>query len=78
LILFIVANFQDFEALLRTYSASKLEYYQKTYALKASTLRKVAFERLVEQDEAVKKMSKEFKKHKREFNLAVDGENLST
>jgi uncharacterized protein (DUF305 family) len=70
LILFIIANFPDFKALLRTYPASKLEYYQKTYALKASILGKVASKRLVEQEEALKKMSKESKKLKREFNLA--------
>jgi hypothetical protein len=70
LILFIVANFPDFKALLQTYPASKLEYYQKTYALKASILGKVASEHLVEQEEALKKMSKESKKLKREFNLA--------
>jgi hypothetical protein len=44
--------------------------YQKTYALKASLLRKVASERLVEQEEAAKKLSKESRKLKRDFNLA--------
>jgi phosphoenolpyruvate carboxylase len=38
--------------------------------LKASLLRKVASERLVEQEEAVKKISKEFRKLKCDFNLA--------
>jgi hypothetical protein len=70
LILFIVANFPDFKALLRAYPASKLENYQKTYALKALILGKVASERLVEQEEVLKKMSKESKKLKRKFNFA--------
>jgi hypothetical protein len=70
LILFIVVNFSDFEALLRTYPTSKLEYYQKNYALKVSILGKVASERLVDQEKVLKKMSKESKKLKREFNLA--------
>jgi seryl-tRNA synthetase len=38
--------------------------------LKALLLRKVASERLVEQEEAAKKLSKESKKLKRDFNLA--------
>jgi chromosome segregation ATPase len=63
-------NFPDFEALLRTYLASKIEEYQKAYALRASLLRKVASECLVEQEEAAKKLSKETKKLKRDFNLA--------
>jgi predicted RNase H-like nuclease (RuvC/YqgF family) len=70
LLLFIVVNFPDFEALLRTYPASKIEEYQKAYALKALLLGKVAFERLVEQEEAVKKLSKESRKLKHDFNLA--------
>jgi hypothetical protein len=41
-------NFTDFEALLQTYPASKIEEYQKAYALKASLLGKIASERLVE------------------------------
>jgi hypothetical protein len=49
--------------------------YQKTYALKASLLRKVASKRLVEQEEAAKKLSKESRKLKRDFNLA-QAENL--
>jgi hypothetical protein len=70
LLLFIVTNFPDFEALLRTYPTSKIVEYQKTYALKASLLRKVASKRLVEQEEAAKKLSKESRKLKRDFNLA--------
>jgi chromosome segregation ATPase len=70
LVLFIVANFPYFEATLRTYPASKLEYYQKTYALITSILGRVTSDRLVEQEEALKKMPKESKKLKREFNLA--------
>jgi hypothetical protein len=63
-------NFPDFEALLRTYTASKIEEYQKAYALKASLLGKVASERLVEQEEAAKKLSIESRKLKHDFNLA--------
>jgi hypothetical protein len=69
-ILFIVEIFPDFEALLRTYPASKIENYQKSYALRALILRKFASERLVEQEDVLKKMSRESKKLKREFNLA--------
>jgi predicted nuclease with TOPRIM domain len=63
-------NFPNFEALLRTYPASKIEEYQKAYALKASLLGKIASERLVEQEEATKKLSKESGKLKRDFNRA--------
>jgi predicted nucleic acid-binding Zn-ribbon protein len=49
---------------------SKIEEYQKAYALKASLLGKIASERLVEQEEAAKKMSRESRKLKRDFNLA--------
>jgi DNA repair exonuclease SbcCD ATPase subunit len=63
-------NFLDFEALLRTYPASMIEEYQKAYALKASLLGKIASERLMEQVEATKKLSKESRKLKRDFNLA--------
>jgi hypothetical protein len=61
-------NFPDFEALLRTYPTSKIEEYQKAYALKASLLGNIASERLVEQEEATNKLSKEFRKLKRDFN----------
>jgi hypothetical protein len=61
-------NFPYFEALLRTYPASKIEEYQKAYALKASLLGKVTSERLVEQEEAAKKLSKESRKLKSDFN----------
>jgi hypothetical protein len=70
LLLFIVVNFPDFEALLRTYPTSKIKEYQKAYALKASFLGKVASKRLVEQEEATKKLSKESRKLKRDLNLA--------
>jgi chromosome segregation ATPase len=63
-------NFPDFESLLWTYPASKIEDYQKAYALKALLLRKVASERLVEQEEVAKKLSNESRKLKRDFNLA--------
>jgi hypothetical protein len=69
LLLFIVINFPYFKALLWTYPASKIEEYQKAYALKASLLGKDASERLVEQ-EATKKLSRESRKLKRDFNLA--------
>jgi hypothetical protein len=63
-------NFLDFEALLRTYPASKIKEYQKAYALKASLLGKIASERLVEQEEATKRLSRVSRKLRREFNLA--------
>jgi seryl-tRNA synthetase len=63
-------NFPDFEALLRTYPASRIEEYQRAYSLKASLLGKIASQRLVEQEEITKKLSKESKKLKRDFNLA--------
>jgi septal ring factor EnvC (AmiA/AmiB activator) len=63
-------NFPDFEALLRTYPASRIEEYQRAYSLKASLLRKIASQRLVEQEEATKKLSEESMKPKRDFNLA--------
>jgi hypothetical protein len=48
LLIFVFMNFPDFEALLRTYPASRIEEYQKAYSLKASLLGKIAFQRLVE------------------------------
>jgi seryl-tRNA synthetase len=63
-------NFPDFEALFRTYPASRIEEYQRAYSLKASLLGKIASQRLVEQEEITKKLSKESKKLKRDFNLA--------
>jgi chromosome segregation ATPase len=63
-------NFPDFEETLRTYLASKLEYYQKAYALKTSILGRVTSDHLMEQEEALKKMSRESKKLKRNFDLA--------
>jgi hypothetical protein len=63
-------NFPDFEALLRTYPASRIEEYQRVYSLKASLLGKIASQRLVEQEEITKKLSEESTKLKRDFNLA--------
>jgi hypothetical protein len=64
-------NFPDFEALLRSYPASKIEEYQKAYALKVSLLGKIASEHFVEQEEATKRLTRESRK-------LVDGENPST
>jgi hypothetical protein len=64
-LLFVVINFPDFEALLWSYPASKIEEYQK-----ASLLGKIVSERLVEQEEVTKKLSKESRKLKCDFNLA--------
>jgi DNA repair exonuclease SbcCD ATPase subunit len=47
-----------------------LRKYQKSYALKASLLEKVASKRLVEQEEATKKLPKESRKLMCDFNLA--------
>jgi predicted metallo-beta-lactamase superfamily hydrolase len=63
-------NFPDFEALLRTYLASRIEEYQRAYSLKASLLGKIASQRLVEQEEITKKLFEESKKLKHDFNLA--------
>jgi hypothetical protein len=63
-------NFPDFEALLRTYPASRIEEYQRAYSLKASLLEKIASQHLVEQEETTKKLSEESRKLKRDFNLA--------
>jgi ribosomal protein S19E (S16A) len=63
-------NFPDFEALLQTYPASRIEEYHRAYSLKASLLRKIASQCLVEEEEITKKLSEESKKLKRDFNLA--------
>jgi hypothetical protein len=60
----------DFEETLWTYPTSKLEYYQKAYAFKTLILGRVTSNRLLEQEEAFKKMSRESKNLKRDFNLA--------
>jgi hypothetical protein len=62
-------NLPDFEKLLQTYPADKIEEYQKAYSLKASLLGKVASQRLVEQEKINKKLSKESKKLNHDFNL---------
>jgi hypothetical protein len=63
-------NFPDFEALLQTYPASKIEEYKRAYSLEASLLGKIASQHLVEQEEITKKLCEESKKLKRDFNLA--------
>jgi hypothetical protein len=63
-------NFPDFEELLRTYPASRIKEYQRTFSLKASLFGKIASQRLVEQEEINKKMSEESKKLNRDFNLS--------
>jgi hypothetical protein len=63
--------FPDFEALLRTYPASRIEEYQRAYSLKTSLLGKIASQRLVEQEGIAKKLSEESKKLKRDFNLSL-------
>jgi predicted transcriptional regulator len=63
-------NFPDFEALLRTYPASRVEEYQRAYSLKASLLGKITSQHLVEQEKITKKLSEESKKLKHDFNLA--------
>jgi hypothetical protein len=63
-------NFPDFEVLLQTYPASRIEEYQRAYSLKASLLGKIASQCLVEQEEITKKLSEESKKLKHDFNLA--------
>jgi chromosome segregation ATPase len=62
--------FPEFEALLRSYPASKIAKYQKAYLLKASVLGKVACERLMEHEETTKKLSEKSRKLKCDFDLA--------
>jgi predicted nucleic acid-binding Zn-ribbon protein len=63
-------NFPDFEKLLRTYPASRIEEYRRAYSLKASLLGKVSSQHLVEQEKINKKLSEESKKLNRDFNLS--------
>jgi glucose-6-phosphate-specific signal transduction histidine kinase len=70
LLIFIFTNFLDFEALLWTYPASRIEEYQRAYSLKALLLGKIASQRLVEQEEDTKKLSEDSRKLKHDFNLA--------
>jgi predicted nucleic acid-binding Zn-ribbon protein len=63
-------NFPDFEELLQTYPASRIEEYQRAYSLKASLLGKIASQHLVEQEEINKKLFGESKKLNRDFNLS--------
>jgi hypothetical protein len=44
--------------------------YQKDYSLKASIVGRIASERLIEQEKAAEKLSKESKKLKRDFDIA--------
>jgi hypothetical protein len=62
--------FLDFEELLRSYPASRIEEYQRAYSLKASLLGKIAYQRLVEQEKINKKLSDKSKKLNRDFNLS--------
>jgi hypothetical protein len=63
-------DFSEFEDLLRSYLASKTVNYQKDYALKSSIVGRIASGRLIEQEKATDKLSKESKKLKRNFDLA--------
>jgi septation ring formation regulator EzrA len=63
-------NLPDFEKILRTHPADKIEEYQKAYSLKASLLGKVTSQRLVEQEKINNKLSEESKKLKCDFNLS--------
>jgi hypothetical protein len=49
---------------------SKIVSYQKDYALKSSLHRKIASERLVEQEKANKQLCQESKELRRNFDLA--------
>jgi predicted nucleic acid-binding Zn-ribbon protein len=68
--LLLIFDFSDFEELLRSYSASRIEEYQRAYSLKASLLGKIASQRLVEQEKINKKLSEESKKLNPGFNLS--------
>jgi hypothetical protein len=63
-------DFLEFKDLFRSYPASKVANYQKDYALKASIVGRIASERLIEQEKATDKLSKESRKLKRNFDLA--------
>jgi hypothetical protein len=63
-------DFSEFDDLLRSYPSSKIANYQKDYTLKASIVGRIASERLIEQEKAAEKMYKEFRKLKRDFDLA--------
>jgi hypothetical protein len=63
-------NLPDFEKLLRTYPADKIEEYHRACSLKASLLGKVASQRLVGQEKIIKKLSEESKKLNCDFNLS--------
>jgi ribosome-binding ATPase YchF (GTP1/OBG family) len=63
-------DFSEFEDLLRSYPTSKIANYQKDYALKASIVGRITSERLIEQEKATDKLSKESRKLKRNFDLA--------
>jgi hypothetical protein len=68
--LLLIFDFSDFEELVRSYPASRIEEYQRAYSLKASLLEKIASQCLVEQEKINKKLSEESKKLKRDFNLS--------
>jgi hypothetical protein len=63
-------NLPDFEKLPQNYPADKIEKYQRDYSLKASLLRKVASQRLVEQEKINKKLLEDSKKLSRDFKLS--------
>jgi hypothetical protein len=52
------------------YPPSKLAKFQEDYALKSSMLRKVAAERLIDQEKVNKQLSQEYKELKRNFTIA--------
>jgi hypothetical protein len=62
-------DFSEFEDLLQSYPASKFSNYHRDYAAKASITGRIACERLAEQEKATK-LSKEYRKLKRGFDLA--------
>jgi predicted RNase H-like nuclease (RuvC/YqgF family) len=54
----------------RKLSSSELASFQKTYYLKASILGKVIYERLLENDETIKKLSGDSERLKRNIDKA--------
>jgi predicted nucleic acid-binding Zn-ribbon protein len=67
---YLLLIFLDFEELLRSYPASRIEEYQRAYSLKASLLGKIASQHLVEQEKINKKLSEASKKLNCDFNFS--------
>jgi chromosome segregation ATPase len=63
-------DFSEFEDLLRSYPASKFTEYRKDFAAKASICRRIACERLIEEEKLNKKLLEDSQKLNRNFKLS--------